>query len=312
VSLTLIALEKIAAHARAAGFHRAAALPVAGIEDDFHRFYEDYLKKGLAADLGYLSRPERFDLLSIFPGARTLLLFFYPYRFRSVEDKLRAAPFKVARYAWQKDYHIVLKEKLHQLIEDLALTGRAVTDSAPLLERYWARRAGLGFIGKNGMLIDRETGSYFFIAAALVSEEIQGDVPLRENSYTPADDFAEFCKDCTLCIDSCPTAALTGDGLMDTSLCISYQTIESKTAPVFSTGTKKHRWIFGCDICQQVCPYNKDQSAYADELFNDEHEAAASIAAGESITEKARLKSSVFLRRGSEKIEWNRAALEAR
>lgn len=311
MSLTLIALEKIASAARAVGFHRTAALRVGDIEDEYQKFYQGYLARGLAADLKYLSRPERFTLTSIFPEAQTLILFLYPYRFRAVEEKLKAAPFKVARYAWQKDYHIMLKQKLHRLLEDLALTGRAVTDSAPLFERYWARRAGLGFIGKNGMLIDRETGSYFFIAAALVGEEIQGDFPLREKSYTPAYDFTEFCKDCRLCVDACPTAALTGDGLMATTRCISYQTIESKTAPVFSTGTKKHRWLFGCDICQQVCPYNKGKSAYADEHFNDEHEAAARIAAGESITEKARLKSSVFLRRGSEKIAWNRAALEA-
>ncbi len=241
-------------------------------------------------------------------------MFFYPYRFGAVEKKLRAAPFKVARYAWQQDYHLLLRHKLSSLLSTFTLDGRAVTDSAPLFERYWARRAGLGFIGRNGMLIDRQKGSFFFIAAALVAEEIRspGDIPRREKDFLPEKDFTEFCKDCRLCIDACPTGALFGDGLMETSKCISYRTIESKREAVHDLRYKKHRWIFGCDICQQVCPYNKSPSAFADDDFNDEHAAAEKIAAGDIPVSRSALKNSVFFRRGVEKIRDNAAALEPR
>lgn len=305
-------LVQIRDTARDLGFSRVAALTVEPVATEFQAFYDDYLRRNLSADLTYLKRPERFDLRSIFPDARTLLVFLYPYRFRSIEEKLRAAPLKVARYAWQRDYHDTLKEKLRALLEKFSLTGRAVTDSAPLFERYWARRSGLGFIGRNGMLIDRETGSYFMIAAALVGEEIRGDFPPQRESFSVKKDITEFCKDCRLCIEACPTGALLDEGLMDTTRCISYQTIESRTAPVFSAGTKKHRWVFGCDICQQVCPYNRGESAYADERFNEEHAAAGRIAAGETITGRAGLRGTVFFRRGAEKLAQNRAALEAR
>lgn len=308
----MVGLDEISATAQRYGFNKAAAIPVVAVDGAFRGFYQDYLTRGLAADLRYLARPERFQLSSILPTARTLLLFFYPYRFRAVEDKLRAAPLKIARYAWQKDYHLSLRAKLTALLTDLGLTGRAVTDSAPLFERYWARRAGLGFIGRNGMLIDRASGSYFFIAAALVEEgvETQGDFHPGEQPSPLEDDFAEFCKDCRLCVESCPTGALFGDGLMETHKCISYRTIETKAPAAYNTQDKKHRWIFGCDICQQVCPYNKTELSFADDSFNDEHPAAARIAVAGDVPARSGLKQSVFLRRGPAKIAENIAALE--
>ena len=306
------ALAEIAAAAQRYGFHKTAAIPVAEVDAAFCAFYQEYLARGLAADLKYLSRPERFNPLSILPSARTLLLFFYPYRFRAVEDKLRTTPFKIARYAWQKDYHVSLRAKLTRVLTELALTGRAVTDSAPLFERYWARRAGMGFVGKNGMLIDRASGSYFFIAAALIEEGVEtgGDIPLRREARPLTDDFSEICKDCRLCVDSCPTGALFGDGLMQTEKCISYRTIETKAPAAYAHGDKKHRWIFGCDICQQVCPYNKTAASFAQDMFNDEHPVVAQIAAGADLPARARLKESVFLRRGPAKLRENIAALE--
>jgi epoxyqueuosine reductase len=309
-----VSLDVLAAAAQQLGFSRTAALPVAAVEQEFRLFYEDFLARGLATDLSYLSRPERFDLRSIFPSAHTLLIFFYPYRFNAVEAKLRAAPLKVARYAWQKDYHVLLRGKLSSLLARLGLTGRAITDSAPLLERYWARRAGLGFIGRSGMLIDPETGSYFLVAAALIEEQTEAkqDIPLRSKNFSPENDFTDFCKDCRLCIDACPTGALFGDGLMETSKCISYRTIEAKTSAQPAPSDKKHRWVFGCDICQQVCPYNKTAASFADDEFNDEHPAAEKIAADEIPPQRSALKLSAFFRRGVGKILGNRAALEPR
>lgn len=300
--ITSESLHDIAANARALGFARLAALRVSDVEPAYRKFYADFLLGGKHAGLNYLSRPERFDLRTVFPGAETLILFTYPYRFPGVEKKLKGAPYKIARYAWQRDYHVMLKEKLHSVAAQANLVARAVTDSAPVFERYWARRAGLGMIGRNGMLIDPGCGSYFMIASLLVKEELAAgtgaDLCRDRGDHPLWDDFSALCKDCQLCIEACPTSALSGDGLMDAAKCISYQTIEAKAdAPVASTG-KKHRWIFGCDICQQVCPYNKTDLSFAPDQFSSEHPAAEKIAAGRLPATRSELKDSVFFRRG--------------
>ncbi|HRP70583.1 MAG TPA: 4Fe-4S double cluster binding domain-containing protein, partial [Turneriella sp.] len=123
----------------------------------------------------------------------------------------------------------------------------------------------MGFIGRNSLLIDPTSGSYFLIASLFIEEDLDADLPERNLYLFLANDFHAFCKDCTLCIDACPTGALLGDGLMNTQKCISYQSIETKEAAEYPKGTKKHRWIFGCDVCQQVCPYNKNEESYSDE-----------------------------------------------
>ncbi|MBV6493162.1 MAG: Epoxyqueuosine reductase [Turneriella sp.] len=305
--MTLTLLQEAAT---ALGFSRVAALPITQVEDEFRVFYEEYLTRCGHADLKYLERPERFTLTAIYPNAKTLLIFLYPYRFRSVEAQLRAAPYKIARYAWQKDYHYLLKEKLNALLEKFNWQGRAVTDSAPVLEKYWARRAGMGFIGLNSLLIDPLSGSYFLIASLFIDEKLQPDLPRRDLNSFLANDFHTFCKDCTLCIDACPTSALSGDGLMDTQKCISYQSIETKEAAVYPEGTKKHRWIFGCDICQQVCPYNKNEKSYSDEKFNETHPAIPLVASGEDTLTRSEIKGSVLERRGMKKVRENKEALE--
>lgn len=316
-------LQHLAQSAQQQGFTDGAAISVTGPGDDFINFYQQYLHAGLNADLNYLTRPERRNLLSIFPQAQTLILFLYPYRFRDIEAKLRAAPFKVARYAWQNDYHDMLRRKLKHLLVDCNLNGRAVTDSAPLPERYWGRAAGLGRIGRNGMLISERHGSFFLIASLLVAEPLEtagitrfgagqvfSDAPVALNDMQQ--EIASTCADCDLCVTACPTGALTGDGLMDTRACISYQTIESKNAndEMMST-SKKHKWIFGCDICQQVCPYNKGEQSFADSAFNAEHLAAAAVAAAELPEKRSGLKGSVFFRRGLDKLRANIAAVRA-
>lgn len=294
----------MALDAQALGFSRIAALAVGEVEAEYRRFYSDFLASGRSAGLKYLARPERLDLGTVFPGAETLILFTYPYRFPAVEEKLRGASYKIARYAWQRDYHITLKEKLNQVAAKAGLTARAVTDSAPVFERYWARRAGLGFIGRNGMLIDPERGSYFMIASLLAKEKI-ADLPRVQGKQSLIQDFSTLCKDCTLCIEACPTQALIGDGQMDTAKCISYQTIEAKADELLSPPKKKHRWVFGCDICQQVCPYNKGIMSFASGEFSHEHPVVEKIAAGEIPAERSKLRDSVFFRSGVAALKKN-------
>lgn len=303
-------LKNILRIAATAGFSAGAALKVADTSAEFRAFFEQYLARGDHADLAYLEGPQRFDLRSILPGAQTLLLFRYPYRFHEVDAKLRSAPYKIARYAWQKDYHVTLKAKLADVMQRAQVTGRAVTDSAPLAERYWARLAGLGKIGRSGMLIAEEAGSYFLIAALLTTEPLSVDLALPKTAAPVAQDIEKICGTCNLCVDACPTGALTGDGLMHTHKCISYQTIERRDNEVdVSLYKKRHRWVFGCDVCQQVCPHNKTLASFAAAEFNDEHPAAEQIAAGMLPASRSALKVSSFYRRGIAKLAANLHAI---
>jgi len=307
--------------ARQEGFVDGAVLPVERPDSEYTAFYRHFIAEGRHADLNYLARPEKENLRSIFAETETLLVFLYPYRFRAVETKLRAAPFKIARYAWQRDYHESLRAKLARVAQANDLTGRAVTDSAPLPERYWARRAGLGLIGRNAMLISPQYGSFFLIASLLVAEPLQAGTsrhffPIGGQIEQPAPvrqlaaEVQIACGECRLCVDACPTQALTGDGLMDIQSCISYRTIESRSAAAdFPRAGKKHRWVFGCDVCQQVCPYNKAATAFAADEFTDEHAAAEQLAHGQLPVTRSALKGSVFFRRGLLKLAQNISAV---
>ncbi|AFM14682.1 epoxyqueuosine reductase [Turneriella parva] len=303
-------LDAIARVAAGVGFSAVAAVPVTEPSAEFRNWWLAFLARGGHSDLAYLEGPQRFDLRAVLPEAQSLLLFRYPYRFREVDEKLRLAPYKVARYAWQKDYHVILKAKLAEVMQACSLAGRAVTDSAPLAERYWARLAGLGKIGRNGMLIAAGSGSYFLIAAVLTNEVLAAEVVESLAQTKGPNDIADICGECNLCVEACPTAALTGDGLMKTDRCISYQTIEKRENEVdVSLNQKRHHWVFGCDVCQQVCPHNKTALAFAEPRFNDEHAAAAAIAAGELPATRSSLKLSSFYRRGLAKLAGNLRAV---
>jgi epoxyqueuosine reductase len=190
------------------------------------------------------------DPTLLVPGARsviTLLLNYYPSSVQPPE-----AP-KVSRYAYGNDYHEVIREKLNifllRITEKIGqINGRGFVDSAPVLERSWAQKSGLGWIGKNGNLITRKNGSFFFIATLIV------DLPLQYD-----DSFAkDYCGTCTKCIDECPTEAILPGKTVDGSKCISYFTIELKDALIPETMKGKFNdWMFGCDICQEVCPWNR-------------------------------------------------------
>jgi epoxyqueuosine reductase len=169
---------------------------------------------------------------------------------------------RISQYAYGQDYHHVIKAKLRTLMEGMqekfgAIQGRAFVDSAPVLERDWGRRSGIGWIGKNTMLIHPKAGSYFFLAELIIDLELSPDPPLKD-----------YCGTCRRCIEACPTDAIAPDGYrMDGSRCISYFTIELKEALPEEYQGKFENWMFGCDICQQVCPWNRFAERHSEPAF---------------------------------------------
>lgn len=216
---------------------------------------ESWLSKGFNGNMQYMENyfDVRIDPSKLVPNAKsviTLLLNYFP-----TEKQNEAAP-KISKYAYGNDYHEVIREKLKTLLQLIKkeigeVNGRGFVDSAPILERSWAQKSGLGWIGKNGNLINKQSGSYFFIATLIV------DLPLEYDNTIVKD----FCGTCTKCIDSCPTEAILPNKVVDGSKCISYYTIELKDAllPNAMQG-KFNDWMFGCDVCQDVCPWNRFSS----------------------------------------------------
>lgn len=212
--------------------------------------------------MGYMER--NFDLRTdpslLVPGAHsviTLLLNYYPE-----ESQVADAP-KISKYAYGADYHEVIREKLNEFLFEIRanigeVNGRGFVDSAPVLERAWAKRSGIGWVGKNANLITKQSGSFFFIATLITDLRLEYDDPFAR----------DFCGTCTKCIDACPTEAILAPAIVDGSKCISYLTIELKDeliAPEFAG--KMDNWMFGCDICQDVCPWNRFSKPHQQEAF---------------------------------------------
>ena len=229
------------------------------LEDEAPRL-ENWLKKGNQGKMGYLENyfDLRLDVTKLVPGAKSvivLLFNYYPQNTLASEDN-----FKIARYAYGKDYHFVVKEKLHHLFSEFQdefgnVQGRCFVDSAPIMERKWAEKAGLGWQGKNTLLLNQKKGSYFFLAEIILDFELEYDAPVSDH-----------CGTCTACIDACPTPALTPFWL-DSNKCISYLTIELKEEIDSKFEGKFKDWIFGCDICQEVCPWNRFSTPHSEEQF---------------------------------------------
>ena len=225
---------------------------------DFRPGFQEWIDSGKAGEMGYLERNVdlRLDPGKLVEGAKTVISlaasYYYP-----IPQHIPGNP-RISRYALGDDYHGVLKARGQELLtwintEICSAKGRVFTDSAPVFEREWARGAGLGWIGKNGCLILPRQGSYFFLAEILTDLDLSSD-PLLDLS---SDLLPRHCGKCTRCIDACPTGALKGDGSMDPRKCISYLTIEHKSDIPEDFKGKWSDWIFGCDICQDVCPWNK-------------------------------------------------------
>ncbi|HZF64363.1 MAG TPA: tRNA epoxyqueuosine(34) reductase QueG [Chitinophagaceae bacterium] len=238
------------------GLARAEPLP-----DDARRL-EKWLKNGLHGSMAYMENyfDLRVDPTKLVPGAKsviTLLKNYYPAK------EHEQPGLKISKYAWGHDYHNVIKEQLKSYISELQdqigyFDGRGFVDSAPVLERTWAQKSGLGWIGRNGNLITKDSGSFFFIATLIVDLPLEFDDPFAK----------DFCGSCTRCIDACPTEAILPGNVVDGSKCISYFTIELKeeTIPGEMKG-KFQNWMFGCDICQDVCPWNRFSTPTTETAF---------------------------------------------
>lgn len=240
----------------------ACGIAKATVLDDDARRLEDWLNKGYHGDMHYMERyfDLRTDPSKLVPGAKsvvTLLLNYYP------EDKQQPDAPAIAKYAWGKDYHFVIKDKLHSLLNYISeeigeVQGRGFVDSAPVLERTWAQRSGLGWMGKNANLLTKHSGSFFFIATLISDLELVPDAPFA----------TDHCGTCTRCIDACPTDAITSPTVVDGSKCISYFTIELKDALIPDEYADKfNNWMFGCDICQDVCPWNRFSKPHSEPEF---------------------------------------------
>ena len=243
--------DSIKAHARELGLLDCVILPVEPLSEEEDRL-KIWLENKMHGAMHYMSRniEKRIDPSLLFENAKTIIVVLQNYYPEDTQfDKV--APV-ISKYAYGTDYHFVLKNKLKSLllfinekIQDCK--GRAFVDSAPVLERAWARRAGLGWIGKNSNLISVEHGSFFFIGELLLDVELPYDTPKIVNDY---------CGKCTRCIEACPTKAIVANKVIDARKCISYQTIELKGELDQNLKGKFENRVFGCDICQDVCPWN--------------------------------------------------------
>jgi epoxyqueuosine reductase len=244
----------------------APAGPTAGAQA-----FVDWLAAGYSGDMDYLGRDphKRLDPRHVLPGARSVLVVGISYDTLAVPHEVLRDPARgrIARYAWGADYHDVITPRLRALGERLARESRAYVDTGPVLERAWAERCGLGFIGRNTCLIHRSRGSFLFLGAVLLGEEI-GDwrleigestsnlqSPISPASPATSRKAASGCGQCTRCLQACPTSAFPAPGILDARRCISYLTIELKDSIPPELRPLIGNWIFGCDVCQDVCPY---------------------------------------------------------
>lgn len=222
---------------------------------------ENWLNKNMHGQMSYMENhfDKRLDPTLLVDGAKSvvsLLLSYYPSEVQN-EDS-----YKISKYAYGQDYHFVIKDKLKDLLRFIQteigeVNGRVFVDSAPVLDKAWAAKSGLGWIGKNSNLITKQVGSFYFIAELIIDLELEYD-------YATTD----HCGSCTACLDACPTQAIVSPYVVDGSKCISYFTIELKEQIPYEMKGKFDDWMFGCDVCQDVCPWNRFSKPYQEPLFN--------------------------------------------
>ena len=232
------------------GFMACGISKATFLEEEAPRL-ESWLSQNYHGEMGYIARnfDKRLDPRKLVPGAKSVVSLSYNY-FPNSSQTDKDAP-KLARYAYGKDYHRVIKDKLFEFMHEIqteigAVEGRVFVDSAPVLEKAWAAKSGLGWVGKNTNLIRKQNGSYFFIAELIIDLEL-----------TPDGTETDHCGSCTACLDACPTDAFVAPYQLDASKCISYFTIELKDAIPAEVKGQFDNWAFGCDICQEVCPWNR-------------------------------------------------------
>lgn len=210
---------------------------------------EKWLKENKHGEMKYMENyfDKRLDPRLLVDGARSVISLLYNYY--PEQTQVTDAP-KISKYAYGKDYHEVIKDKLNEFLFSLKqeignVSGRAFVDSAPVMDKVWAAKSGLGWVGKNSNLINKQQGSFFFIAELIIDVELEYDGPIKD-----------YCGTCTKCIDACPTEAIVAPYVVDGSKCISYLTIELKENIPLEFKDKMDNWAFGCDVCQDVCPWN--------------------------------------------------------
>lgn len=202
----------------------------------------------------------RVDPTKLFPGAKSIISLALNYFPEETQKDLEAP--KISKYAYGKDYHFIIKDKLKQLLDFVQkeigdVSGRAFVDSAPIMDKVWAKKSGIGWMGKNTNIINPKSGSFFFLGELVVDLELIPDGPIKD-----------YCGTCTKCVDACPTDALNGKFEIDGSKCISYFTIELKDELPQSYANKFENWMFGCDICQDVCPWNRFSKPTKEQWFH--------------------------------------------
>lgn len=242
------------------GFLSCGISKAAFLEEEAPRL-EKWLNKQMQGEMRYMENhfDKRLDPRLLVDGAKSvisLLLNYYP------DKAQRGDTYKISKYAYGQDYHHVIKGKLRQLQDFIQeeigeVSGRAFVDSAPVLDKAWAAKSGLGWIGKNSNLLTQKVGSFYFIAELIVDLELEYDTPVTDH-----------CGTCTACIDACPTNAIVEPYVVDGSKCISYFTIELKNEIPTEFKNKFGDWAFGCDVCQDVCPWNRFSKPHSEPLFN--------------------------------------------
>ena len=221
---------------------------------------EKWLKNNHHGEMKYMENyfDKRLDPRLLVEGSKSVISLSYNY---FPEEKLQKENFKIAKYAYGEDYHEVIKEKLRNLVAELQeeigeFSFRVFVDSAPVLEKAWAKKSGIGWVGKNSNLITKKYGSFYFLAEIICDLDLVEDSPVTDH-----------CGSCTKCIDSCPTQAIISDKIIDGSKCISYATIELKDQIPDFFKDKMDDWMFGCDVCQDVCPWNRFSAPTLEEKF---------------------------------------------
>lgn len=250
----------IKAEAKRLGFMSCGVSKAGFLEEEAPRL-ERWLNKNMHGEMHYMANhfDKRLDPTLLVDGAKSvisLLLNYYPEKIQNQSDN-----YKISKYAYGEDYHFVIKDKLKSLLGFIQekigeVNGRVFVDSAPVLDKAWAKRGGLGWVGKHSNLIAKQTGSFFFIAELICDVELEYDLPV-----------ADHCGTCTACIDACPTDAIEKPYVVNGSKCISYFTIELKDQIPAGMSEKFQDWVFGCDICQDVCPWNRFAQPHNESAF---------------------------------------------
>ena len=252
--------QLIKKHAKRLGFLSCGISCAGFLEEEAPRL-EQWLQQGYHGSMTYMERnfDKRLDPTKLVPGAKSVVSLLYNY-FPKESQSDTSAP-KISKYAYGKDYHTVIKDKLFELMyliqEEVGeIHGRVFVDSAPVLDKAWAAKAGLGWIGKHTNLISKQAGSFYFIAELIIDLSLEQDAPVTDH-----------CGSCTACIDACPTQAIVAPYQVDGSKCISYFTIELKEAIPQEVKGQFDNWAFGCDVCQDVCPWNRFSTPHQEPQF---------------------------------------------